>query len=289
MIKKIGFIGVGVMGAPIARRLAGAGYDITVCDVNSAAADSLSDCAAVVTSPSGCAKLDLVFILVSTDAQVKNVLFAADGLAPAIDPSRPPCIVVMSTVQPDTVRALALHQALKNVPILDAPISGGLDGAISGALSVMVGGDRAHFEMVNPALEKVGTKVAYCGPLGNGSTTKILNNLIGVANWLLMGEAMSLAASLGLDLDNLAAVMDTGSGRNFSTSNWASRRALYGVYAGKPELVGSNMEICEKDLSLFLQLARQAGAELPISRGLHQVVSQTHASAIHSAWAPLVS
>ncbi len=284
-MQRIGFIGVGVMGAPIARRLARAGYPLTVCDANPVATAAFAaEGANVVATPSGCARLDVVFILVLDDEQVVEVVDGADGLRAAIDPASAPVVVVMSTVMPDTVRALGRRLATHNARLLDAPVSGGLDGARSGRLSLMVGGAAEDLERVRGALGVVGDKLAHCGELGAGVTTKILNNLIGVANWLLMAETMALGARLGMDLEALTTVMDRGSGRNIATGNWASRRALYETYARDGTLLAANNTICRKDLALALALAERAGIALPITTGLAATVESTPTEVLQVAW-----
>ena len=287
-LARIGFIGVGVMGAPIALRLARAGYPLTVCDANPAAVAPFTQYgAAVAANPAGCAGLDVVFILVLTDEQLTEVVLGADGLLAAIDPAAAPIVVVMSTVLPDTVRELGGRLATRNARLLDAPISGGLDGAQGGTLSLMVGGAAADLDEVRPILAVIGNRIAHCGAPGSGVTTKILNNLIGVANWLLMAETMALGARLNLDLDALTAAMDRGSGRNIATGNWMSRRALYATYAGDGALLAANNRICNKDLALALSLAERAGIALPITAGLASIVEGTPAGELQPVWAAI--
>jgi 3-hydroxyisobutyrate dehydrogenase-like beta-hydroxyacid dehydrogenase len=287
-MQRIGFIGVGVMGAPIARRLAKAGFALTVCDTNRDAVTAFGRAGAgIAVSPAECARLDIVFVLVLTDEQVIDVVLGADGLLGAIDAAAPPIVVVMSTVMPDTVKLLGAQLAQKGARLLDAPVSGGLDGAERGTLSVMVGGAAEDLEAARPALAIVGDRIAHCGALGAGVTTKILNNLIGVANWLLMAETMALGAKLGMDLDALTTVMDRGSGRNIATGNWPSRRALYETYAREGELLAANNRICRKDLSLALALAGRAGLSLPITAGLASVVDAISPASLQPVWSEI--
>jgi 3-hydroxyisobutyrate dehydrogenase len=284
----IGFIGVGVMGAPIARRMMDAGFTLTVCDRNAAAVAPFAAAgAAVAKTPAGCARCDAVFVLVLTGEQVVEVVTGGDGLLGAVDAAAPPIVIVMSTVLPDTVKTLGAQLAAKRVRLLDAPVSGGLDGARRGTLSVMVGGAAADLDAVRPALRIAGERIAHCGALGSGVTTKILNNLIGVANWLLMAETMALGAKLGMDLDALTATMDRGSGRNIATGNWASRRALYEAYARDGDLLAANSDICRKDLALALALAERAGLALPVTAGLASAVEATTACELQPVWSEI--
>ncbi|MGE0799133.1 MAG: NAD(P)-dependent oxidoreductase [Lautropia sp.] len=286
---RIGIIGVGVMGMPIADRLAGAGHDLIVCDVAPEARDRFAGRAGVATTatPSTCAAADAVIALVATDQQVRDVSIGNDGVLGAIDPARPPTMIVMSTVGPSTVRELSERLAAVNTPLLDAPISGGLDGARNGTLSIMVGGRPEVFDRMRPLFEEIGGSIAYCGPVGHGVTTKILNNLIGVANWILTAEAMALGTRLGMDTAALAAIMDGGSGRNLATGNWPSRQALYRYYVDHPELLAANRDICRKDLSLVLELANESGIALPLTRGLADAIAGVPSSTLQRIWSEI--
>ncbi len=287
-MQRIGFIGVGAMGAPIAERLARAGFPLTVCDANPAAVAAFAQSGARLAGrPADCAREDVVFVLVATDDQVDVAVRGADGLLAAIDPAQAPIVVVMSTVLPETVRALAAPLAARGARLLDAPVSGGIDGARRGTLSVLVGGAAADLAEVRPALDVVGDQLSHCGALGAGMTTKILNNLIGVANWLLMAEAMALGKRIGMDLDALAAAMDRGSGRNIATRNWPSREALYATYSTNGPLLASNNDICRKDLSLVLELAARAGIGLPVTAGLASAIDRIPWTELQPVWSEI--
>jgi 3-hydroxyisobutyrate dehydrogenase-like beta-hydroxyacid dehydrogenase len=286
-VHSVGFIGLGVMGAPIARRLVGAGYALTVYDVRPSATESFRETAAVAARAADCATADIIFLLVATDEQLQEVVLGPGGLWDAIDPSTPPIVVAMGTSLPDTIRALGDRLAEKHAGLLDAPISGGRDGAESGALSVMVGGARGDFDAAHGILKAVGRNVTYCGDLGSGATTKILNNLIGVTNWLMMAETMALGSRLGMDLDNVTAVMELGTGRNIATRSWSSRRASYATYAEDAALFAANNQICRKDLGLALKLARELGLDLPITAGLARVLESVVPAELQSVWAEI--
>ncbi|MGE4239061.1 NAD(P)-dependent oxidoreductase [Ramlibacter sp.] len=287
-MRDIGFIGVGAMGAPIAARLIDAGYRLTVYDTNPAALDAFRGRASVAKSPAGCAALDAVVVLVADAGQAKQVLLGEGGVVPALrEKNASPQIVVMSTIHPDVVRELSQSLEGTDASLVDAPISGGIDGAASGRLSVMVGGRAADVARSRALLETIGHSVTHCGPLAAGMTTKILNNLIGVANWLLMAEAMSLASRLGLDLAALAATMEQGSGRNIATGNWPARQASYARYVQDGALFASNNAICRKDLDLVLSLAESARVDMPVTQGLSSLVGETPWQALQAAWSGL--
>ena len=281
---QIGFVGLGVMGGAIAARLVASGHSLTVFDLNANALGALDGRVKAARSPGDCAAQEVVFVLVSTGEQVVDVVAGSEGLLAKVDPGRPPLIVVMSTILPATVRRLDRLAREKNARVIDAPVSGGPDGAATGNLMLMVGAEVGHFAVVARVFDGMKDRLVHCGGVGSGATSKIVNNLIGVANWLLMVEAMALAGSLGMDRDQLAATMENGSGRNLATSRWPSRQKVYETHAARPDLMQANNTICKKDIALVLSLAKQAGIELPIASGLSKVLENAPVASIRQVW-----
>lgn len=282
---RIGVIGLGIMGAPMARRLARAGHDLTVCDSDPAVAAQFRQAGmTVVRTAAGCARQDVILILVPAESHVRDVLTGPDGLLDALDPAAPPVVVVMSTIPPDAARECAALLATRRAGMLDAPISGGVDGAEAGTLTIMVGGNEADLARVRPVLASVGRSIPYCGPSGAGAATKVINNIVGVTNWLLMAEAMALAKSLGMDLDRVVQVMEESTGRNMGTKLWPARRASYRTYAANPAMVAANHRICGKDLALAMDLAERLGLRLPIAAGVARSVADVTPDALRQLW-----
>jgi 3-hydroxyisobutyrate dehydrogenase-like beta-hydroxyacid dehydrogenase len=282
---EIGIIGAGNIGGPIAARLAECGHRVTVCDRDAAARAAAGRLGiAAGERPAACAGAAIVLVLVADDRQVEAVLAGPSGLVGAIDPARPPLVAVMSTVLPDTVRAVAAELAQKGVRMLDAPVSGGAVRARQGQLTVMVGGDAADLAAARPVFDSIASTVHLCGAIGAGQTTKIVNNLVGVANLMLFSEAMSLAVRLGLDPASTAAVMEASSGRNAGTQDWRERQELLRTNSRSIKTVEGLMRIVRKDLALAVALARRAEMAAPVLDAVAAATDRIAAADILECW-----
>ena len=282
---KVAFIGAGGIGGPMAECLAKKGFDLTVCDMREAALEPLRKLGAGVTQRvADCATADFVIVMVATDAQALAVVLGDAGLLAAIDAAKPPRVIIMSSVLPATVREVAAALAVKNVPVLDAPVSGGRVSAANGQLTIMAGGSEADLAAARPLLEALGSNIVYCGPLGAGESVKIVNNILGVANMILMTEASRLALELGLDVDWLAGVMEKSSGRNFGTRDYASHKALYRLNTQSHETLKALLDVCRKDLALAQSLASSSKLSLPLLEAIKTALDATPNGAIGESW-----
>jgi 3-hydroxyisobutyrate dehydrogenase-like beta-hydroxyacid dehydrogenase len=282
---QIGFIGVGSMGARMARRLHQAGYGLTVCDRNPAALREFENLGtAIADMPSACGGSDVVILMVANDAQLKEVVLAPNGLLSGIDAGAPPLVAVMSTVLPETIRDIAEPLSRKKVTLLDAPVSGGLAGAEAGTLTIMAGGAQEDLERVRPILQDMGTTIFHCGELGSGQLTKIVNNMVGVTNLFLVAEVMMLAKRCGLEPERLAAIMDASSGRTAYTRDWAARQATYGAIAASPDRMQSHVDICRKDLNCALTLANDAHIRMRVFENIATSVATGSCAELRQEW-----
>ncbi len=224
---KVAFIGAGNIGGAMAACLARKRFDLTVCDMNDAALEAFRELGANTTvNVADCASADVVVIMVATDRQVRSVAIGDEGnggLLAHVDAAKPPAVVIMSSVLPATVRDVAAAMAQKNVRVIDAPVSGGRVAAANGLLTIMVGGETADLTRVRPLLDALGSNIVQCGPLGAGEAVKIVNNIVGVTNMILMTEAARLALELGMDVNWLAGVLSGGEQQMLAVS-----RALMG-------------------------------------------------------------
>jgi 3-hydroxyisobutyrate dehydrogenase len=212
---KVGFIGLGSMGAPIARRLARCGFDVTGCDIN---AQMLAEFDEPGTERSvdpmeTARQADLLGICVRTDAQLKALvdggkLFEALGEGGTV--------ILHSTVSPDLARSLAAQAKQYGVGFVDVGVSGGGPAAIEGQLSLFVGGEDAYVERARPWLEAIGKSLAHLGPVGRGQEGKLLNNLISIANYGMSAALMDVAEGLGFDLPQLSDALAAGSAQSFA-------------------------------------------------------------------------
>lgn len=262
---RVGFIGLGNIGKPMALRLAGQGVELTVFDV---AAAPVADLVAAGARAAGsvaelAGRVDVIGVMVRDDDQVRDVLgeiltAAAEGAV----------VLVHSTVAPDTPAALAEAAATHGVHLLDAPVSGGAMGAAEGTLALMVGGSGTGFEIARPVLETLGTLVVHAGPIGSGTTFKLARNLMHFVAFTAATEAQRLAEAAGLDLVELGAVVrhtDAITGGPGAIMHRSSTAPLTpdDFWAG---VFGHVVALGEKDLRFATDLADRWGVEVPLAK-----------------------
>src|SRR5262245_14313250 len=257
MAQTIGFIGLGIMGRPMARNLIKAGYPLVVHNRSRAAVDELAGAGAkAVTSPREVAgSCDVLITMLPNSPDVEQVALAKDGV---IEGARQGLIFVdMSTISPIVTQKVGKVLEPKGVRMLDAPVSGGEKGAIEGTLSIMVGGDKGLFDQVLPIFQAMGKTITYLGPLGFGGFTKLANQIIVAVNLTALGEALTLARKAGLDreltLKALAGGLAGSRCLDQKTPNY-----VQGSY--KP---GFKVDLHYKDLGLIMEAARALGVPLP--------------------------
>lgn len=257
MAQNIGFIGLGIMGRPMARNLIKAGYPLVVHNRSRAAVDELVGAGAkAATSPREVAgACDVLITMLPNSPDVEQVVLGKDGIIEGA--GRGLIFVDMSTISPIVTQKLGKALEPKGVQMLDAPVSGGEKGAIDGALSIMVGGDKAVFDQVLPIFQAMGKTITYLGPLGFGGFTKLANQIIVAVNLTALGEALTLARKAGLDreltLKALAGGLAGSRCLDQKTPNY-----VQGSY--KP---GFKVDLHYKDLGLIMEAARALGVPLP--------------------------
>ncbi|MDO4546915.1 MAG: 2-hydroxy-3-oxopropionate reductase [Clostridia bacterium] len=195
---KIGFVGLGIMGKPMAKNLLKAGYDLTVYDLNSDAVAEVVACGAAAgkSIKDVAAIADLLITMVPNSPQVKQVLLEEGG---AIETLREGAVVIdCSSINPIASREVAAELAKKNIEMLDAPVSGGEPKAIDGTLAFMVGGKQEVFDRFKPVLEKMGSSVVLCGDIGAGNVTKLCNQIVVAVNIAGLAEALTLGQQAGV-------------------------------------------------------------------------------------------
>ena len=200
-MKKIGFIGLGIMGKPMSKNLLKAGYPLVVYDIVAAAVDEVVKAGAEKgTSPKDVAsKADAVITMLPNSPHVKEVVLGKDGI---IETMRPGSILIdMSSIAPLVSREVAAELAAKKIRMLDAPVSGGEPKAIDATLSIMVGGNKADFDEYLPILKTMGASVVLCGKIGAGNVTKLANQIVVAANIAAVSEALVLATKAGVNPD----------------------------------------------------------------------------------------
>jgi 3-hydroxyisobutyrate dehydrogenase len=250
---KVGFIGLGSQGGPMARRIVESGYPTTLWARRPAALEPFADTTAkVAESPAELAAAsELVCLCVVGDADIEEIT-DQHGLLAAMNPGS--VIAVHSTVHPDTCRKLAKNAAAQGVSVIDAPVSGGGGAAEQRRLLVMVGGDVDVVERCRPVFETYADPVVHLGELGSGQTTKLLNNLLFTANLATAAATLSLAQALGVSPDRLTEVVSRSSGNSFALN------ALGGI-GGLERLAPLAGTLLQKDVRLVVDLADQAAAD----------------------------
>ena len=251
---RVGFIGLGSQGGPMARRIIDAGYPVTLWARRPGTLEPFADTAAKTAgSPAELAAAsDLVCVCVVADADVEEVLTGGNGVFDGIADGA--VIAVHSTVHPDTCRRLAARAGARGAVLIDAPVSGGGPAAAAGRLLVMAGGDAATVDLCRPVFATYADPVVHLGPLGAGQVAKLLNNLLFTVHLGAAASLLTLGQELGVDPVRLADVLVHGSGNSFALQRVASAGGTLDRIAAH---AGS---LLRKDVSLVADLAAAAGA-----------------------------
>jgi len=255
--ENIGFIGIGIMGKPMALNLLKAGYRLTIHNRTRTKAEQLlTEGAAWAANPADVAnRSDIVITCVTDTPDVRQVLLGNSGVIAA---ARPGLICIdMSTISPAATREMGQILEGKGVTLIDAPISGGEIGAIEGKLSIMMGGPKEAVEKVRPVMEVMGRTVTYCGPLGSGQMTKLANQIMVIHTIMSLAEGLAFAEKAGLDLETTLKVTSAGAAASHSLKALGPK-----VVAGdlKPAFM---VDLQQKDLRLVLEYAEQLKQPLP--------------------------
>lgn len=263
-LPRVGYVGLGIMGRPMAGHLLGAGYPLTVFNRTRAKTASLVAVGArVVDSPRAVAEAsDIIFTNVTDSPDLEAVVLGeTDEPLGIIDGARPGSIVVdNSTVAPATAKKVAAILQAKGVHFLDAPVTGGEKGAVEATLAIMVGGEEPVFQRVLPLLQKLGKTVLHVGPHGAGQMTKAINQVLGAVHLCAMAEALALAKAAGLDLEKTRQIVASGAAGSWMLTNLAPR-AIAGDF--RP---GFKAALQNKDLRIAMEAATQLDLDLPLTQ-----------------------
>lgn len=200
---KLGFIGLGIMGKPMAKNLLKAGYELNICDINEEAVKEVEQAGGVAcgTSKEVAQRSDIIFTMLPNSPHVKTVILEKDGVLEGMKPGT--IVVDMSSIDPNVSIELEKAVAAAGGRMIDAPVSGGEPKAIDATLSFMCGGEQEVFDQVKPILEKMGASVVLVGPVGSGNMTKLANQIIVAVNIAALSEALVLAAKSGVNPENV--------------------------------------------------------------------------------------
>ena len=280
---KIGFIGLGHMGTPMCRNLLKRGHHLKVYDVVGERLQALvAEGCEAGTSAIDCARgAEAVITMLPSSPHVRSVYGGTYGVLAGAAPGT--LLIDSSTIDPLTAREVAMDAQAKGCRMVDAPVSGGVGGAEAGSLTFMVGGEKADFEAAEPLLQAMGRNIVHCGGIGNGQVAKICNNLMLAIEMIGTAEGMTLAAKLGMDPKVFARIVNTSSGRCWSSDTYNPYPGvLENVPASRNYAGGFGADLMLKDLTLVADAAK--AARHPILMGaLAQQVYQMHANAGHGA------
>jgi len=250
MKKQIGFIGLGVMGKPMAKNLLKAGYSLCVYDIVQEPVKELVGAGAKMARSAREVgeKAEIVITIVPTSQEVKEVYLNQDGVLAGIKAGS--IIIDMSTIDPIVSQEVAAAAHKKNVEMLDGPVSGGQGGAIEGTLTIMVGGKEEIFRQCQDIFTAMGKNIYYCGPVGSGEISKIVNNMVLAICMQATCEGMILGTKAGVHPKTLFEIMSKSSGQNWALNSYMPKKAFKGDF--EP---GFMVDLMYKDLGLAQNLA----------------------------------
>jgi 3-hydroxyisobutyrate dehydrogenase len=281
---KIGFVGLGHMGGPMARNLLKAGHTLRAYDVAPEAVKILAadKNVEVATSAIDCARgTEMVITMLPSSPHVRSAYGGDYGILAGVAPGTR--LIDCSTIDPLTAREVAMDAKARHCPMVDAPVSGGVGGAEAGTLTFMVGGDTADFEAAKPVLQAMGKNIVHCGGAGNGQVAKICNNMMLAIEMIATSEGMTLASKLGMDPRVFASIVNTSSGRCWSSDTYNPfPGVLENVPASRGYAGGFGADLMLKDLTLVADAAK--AARHPVMLGaLAQQIYQKHSVDGHGA------
>ena len=269
---KIGFIGLGNMGNPMARNLVKAGHELVVFDVfPDAIAKVVATGAKSAASVAEAVKsAEVVVTMLPSSPHVREVYTGTGQLLASVAPGT--LLIDSSTIDPHTAREVAGAAAKRNIVMLDAPVSGGTVGAEAATLTFMVGGNANAFAVAKPILEKMGKNVVHCGAAGTGQVAKICNNMLLAISMIGVSEAMNLGASLGIDPKLLADIINTSSGRCWSSDTYNPFPGVIETSAASRGYTGGfGVDLMLKDLGLAMDAAKQTKQPAIMGSLAHQL------------------
>lgn len=265
MVKKVGFIGLGIMGMPMARNLLKAGFEVVAYNRTTSKAEALvKEGAQKAGSPRELAQeCPVVITIVSDTPDVEEVILGKGGVIEGIKPGS--VVIDMSTISPQATRNMAACLKEKGVDMLDAPVSGGDVGAIKATLSIMVGGDADVFERCRPIFEAMGKNIVHVGSNGMGQTVKLMNQILVVGTLNAVVEALVFAQKSGADLEKAIDAVKGGAARSWQLENLGPR------IIKRDFAPGFMVDLVQKDLNLVMEATAEMKLPLPITSLIHQM------------------
>ena len=263
----IGFIGLGMMGQPMAHLLHAAGHTLVVRDANTSVADNFVQQhpgSVLAQQASGFAACEIIITMLPNSDIVDAVV---TELAPHLQPGA--CVVEMSSADPTRTRTLATSLASKGLGLIDAPVSGGVKKAVAGTLAIMVGGELALYEQHKPVLQLMGKAITHVGPVGAGHALKALNNYVSAAALIATAEAIHVGAAFGIDKAVIVDVINASTGKNNTTENKAHQYMLNAAFNS-----GFSLALQAKDVGIAASLGQAVHHPMPLAQVVSGMTSE---------------
>ena len=273
---KIGFIGVGAMGKPMAINLLTAGHEVFVFDLIQANVLELEKAGAkaCVDNKDLAGKVELIISSLPNAKIVETVMTGQEGVFAACKPGT--IIIDMSSVAPESTKAMAKIAGQSGLSYIDAPVSGGVAGAVAGTLTIMVGSDKETFEKISPILKVLGKNIYHVGGTGSGDAIKIVNNLLLGANMAALAEALALGVKMGLKAQIMKDVISVSSGRSYPLEAKFDNFIMADSFD-----TGFAIDLQYKDLGLALEAARDTCSPLPVTAAAIEVFEAASAKGLN--------
>ncbi|HUV12518.1 MAG TPA: NAD(P)-dependent oxidoreductase [Acidobacteriota bacterium] len=270
----VGFIGLGIMGLPMASNLVKAGYRLVVFNRTREKAEAMAgEFVQVASSPAEVASRCQMMITIVTDsAAVEEVIAGPQGLLAALTPES--IVIDMSTISPAVEQQLDSELKKVSATLVDAPVSGGDIGAQQGTLAIMAGGDRDAFEKSLPLFQAMGKTITYCGPVGSGQLTKLCNQILVSVNLLAVTEAITFARKTGLNPETMIEAVKGGAAGSWQLANLGPK------IADRDFAPGFMIDLMQKDLRLVLEAAGSSSVCLSAASSVHQLLNAAQAKGL---------
>ncbi|MEM6450489.1 MAG: NAD(P)-dependent oxidoreductase [Cyanobacteria bacterium P01_D01_bin.105] len=261
----VAFIGLGTMGAPMVANLLKAGHRVTIYNRTPGKSEALvqQGATAAISPQQAAEQAEIMITCVSDSPDVEAVVLGEGGLIYGAQAGS--LVIDMSTISPSVTQRIAKTLAAKEIHMLDAPVSGGSEGAQQGTLSIMVGGDAADVARAMPVLQAMGRTITHVGEIGAGQTTKAINQIIVAGTYWSVAEGMALGMKAGLDMEKVVQAVGNGAAGSWGLTN-RSGNMINNEYP-----LGFRVRLHQKDLAIALQTARELQLPLPVAAYVEQI------------------
>ena len=261
---KVAFIGMGTMGAPMALNILNAGHDVTVYNRTREREEPIAEKGAhrAASPQQAAAGAEIIVTCVSDTPDVENTILGEEGVIHGAEAGA--IVIDMSTISPTATQKMASELAAKGIKMLDAPVSGGSEGAQKGTLSIMVGGAAEDLDKAMPVLQAMGKTITHIGPIGAGQMTKAINQIVVAGTYWSVAEGVALGLKAGLDMEKVVQAVGGGAAGSWAMDN-RSGNMIKNEYP-----LGFKVQLHRKDLTIALNVARELGVTLPVAAYVEQ-------------------